>query len=91
MKTFIRKAARRLTSALSVAYYTAGAKLTVYAQTEPVRLRARILSVLVAVGTVVPALASSQVDGTIAGVLLTLVTLVTGEAARARVTPTNEK
>lgn len=83
MKTFLRK----LKNAASVAYATAGAKLVVFLQTEPVRARSVILSTLVAAGTVVPALANSRLDETIAGVGLIALTLAVGETARAKVSP----
>lgn len=86
MKTFLRK----LHDVASTAYANAGAKLTVFLQTEPVRARSLILSGLVAAGTVIPALANSRVDETIAGIGASALTIAIGETARAKVSPADE-
>lgn len=87
MKSFLRK----LKNLAGTAYATAGARLTVFLQTEPVRARSLILSALVAAGTVIPALANSRLDETIAGIAAAALTLAIGETARAKVSPADEK
>lgn len=87
MKTFLRK----LRNAASTAYADAGARLTVFLTTEPVRAHSAVLAALVAAGTLVPALANQRVDEVLAGAVLTTVTVGVGEASRKRVSPVGEK
>lgn len=87
MKNFLK----RIKNAAGTAYADAGAKLTVFLLNEPVRARSAFLSVLVAGGTVLPALANQRVDETIAGIGLTALTAGIGESARAKVSPVDEK
>ncbi|MFI6444704.1 hypothetical protein [Kitasatospora sp. NPDC050543] len=55
--------------------------------TEPVRVRAAIMSVCSALAVFVPALANASVAGQVAGVVLFVLPIVLGESARARVSP----
>lgn len=86
MKNFLRN----VRDAASTAWYNAGARLTVFLQTEPVRARSLALSGLVAVGTVIPALANSRVDELVAGLAVSAVTVGLGESARSKVSPTGK-
>jgi len=87
MKNFLRN----LRNAAGTAYATAGARLTVFLQTEPVRARSLALSALVGASTVFPALANQRVDELIVGLGATALTVGAGESARAKVSPSDEK
>jgi hypothetical protein len=87
MKTFLRK----LKKAAGDAYATAGARLTVYLQTEPVRARSAVVAALVSTSTVIPGFASHRADEVIAGALVSVATLIAGESARMEVAPVDKK
>jgi hypothetical protein len=55
--------------------------------TEPVRVRAWLVSALVALGAVIPALADGGTVQIVASLLLAIAPVLLGEGARARVTP----
>ncbi|GAA1064684.1 hypothetical protein [Streptomyces asiaticus] len=80
---------------LKTAFDVLCARLYVWAvvqvTTEPVRVRAWLVSALLACSVVVPAFADHRTDEAIAGVLVTALTVVAGESARSKVTPTDSK
>lgn len=86
MKTFLRK----LKNKAGVVRADAVAKLAVFLQTEPVRARSLALSALVGASTVFPALANQRIDELIVGLGATALTVGVGEAARAKVSPTEK-
>ncbi|MYY03071.1 MULTISPECIES: hypothetical protein [unclassified Streptomyces] len=63
--------------------------LQVFAATEPVRLRAALTSILLALGVLIPALASQETAQSVAGVIAVVLPLAVGESARKKVTPTD--
>ncbi|MFB7919237.1 hypothetical protein [Streptomyces sp. NPDC056061] len=80
MKTFFRD--------LSIRAYV---WLQIFAMQEPVRLRAALTSAVLALGVLVPALASQETAHTVGGVLAVVLPIVVGESARRRVTPADEE
>lgn len=58
---------------------------------EPARVRAAVMSGVVALAVFVPALANSDVAGQVTGVVLFVLQLVVGEQTRARVTPVGKE
>lgn len=62
--------------------------LQVFATTEPVRLRAALVSVILAVGVLVPALADADVAQSVAGVAVVALPVLAGERTRRKVSPT---
>lgn len=68
-------------------YARAGAALTVFVLTEPVRARALLASAVILAGAVVPALAQENVANAVAGVGLTAIVALAGESAREKVSP----
>ncbi|WP_329168311.1 hypothetical protein OG709_29915 [Streptomyces sp. NBC_01267] len=61
--------------------------LQVYAKAEPVRSRSALVSVILAAGVLVPALADEHLAESIAGVVAVALPLLAGESARKRVQP----
>ncbi|MFF1417624.1 hypothetical protein [Streptomyces sp. NPDC058280] len=61
--------------------------LQVFAATEPVRLRAALVSLVLAGGVLFPALAAEQTAQIIAGIGAVALPLAVGETTRQRVTP----
>ncbi|MEU7243409.1 hypothetical protein [Streptomyces sparsogenes] len=59
--------------------------------TEPVRVRAALMSTLIALSVVWPALANQRTDEMLVGIGMTALTILVGEGARARVAPVEEK
>lgn len=55
--------------------------------TEPVRVRAWLVSALVALGSLVPALSSGGTAQQVASLVLVVLPVLLGESARNRVTP----
>ncbi|MEU0860622.1 hypothetical protein ABZ352_35445 [Streptomyces griseofuscus] len=60
---------------------------TAYAATEPVRLRARLTSLVLAASVLVPALAAGHTAGEVGSVLAVVLPILVGESARAKVSP----
>lgn len=58
--------------------------------TEPVRVRAWLVSALVAVGAFVPALANGNTVQEIASIVLVVAPVLLGESARSRVSPVTD-
>lgn len=87
MKTFLKRVQHKL----GTVYADAGARLTVFLTTEPVRARSYVVAALVAASTVVPGLAGHRVDEILAGALVSAATVAVGESARGKVSPVNEK
>lgn len=85
MKTLLSNA-RKFAATL---YAKAGAALTVFLITEPVRARAILTSVVVLGGAVVPALANHNTAAAIAGLGLAALVTASGESARQKVSPVN--
>ncbi|WP_406324100.1 hypothetical protein [Streptomyces niveus] len=65
-------------------------RLQVLAATEPVRLRALLLSAVAAVAFLFPAVADEQVAESIAGIGVVAMPLLVGESARRKVSPAGE-
>jgi hypothetical protein len=61
--------------------------LQVFAANEPVRLRAALTSLVLALGVLVPALATQETAQSVAGVLAVVLPIAIGESARRKVTP----
>ncbi|MFE7624230.1 hypothetical protein [Streptomyces sp. NPDC057509] len=78
---------KRLRTYLNDLVLRAVVALQVFAATEPVRLRAALTSLVLALGVLVPALASQEVAESVAGVLAVGLPLAVGESARKKVTP----
>lgn len=81
---------QKLNDAVQTAALRLSAWLTVQLVNEPVRIRAAFTSALVAAGVVVPALANANFAATIAGIGVTAVSVLMGESARAKVSPTDK-
>lgn len=62
-------------------------KLQAFAATEPVRVRSALVSFVMAVGLLFPALRDGDVALTISSVGATVLPVLVGESARRRVTP----
>ncbi|MET9480951.1 hypothetical protein [Streptomyces sp. NPDC006638] len=79
---------RRFKECLDNLTFRALIALQVFATTEPVRLRAALVSVVMAGAVLFPALASEQLAQSIAGVIVVALPLVAGEGTRRKVSPT---
>lgn len=66
------------------------ARAKTFVRTEPVRLRAYVLSAVIAAGTVVPGLANSRATEIVVGAIVTALTVAVGEATRSKVSPVNK-
>ncbi|MFD8595382.1 hypothetical protein ACFV1L_10310 [Kitasatospora sp. NPDC059646] len=74
-------------AAQTVVLYTV-AYIRVMLATEPVRVRAWLMSVIGAGSVLIPALSNASTVGQIVGVLMVLLPILLGEGARAKVSPT---
>lgn len=83
MKHLLSKIRDLYNTATTAAYV----KLQVLAATEPVRLRALILSAVAAVAFLFPAVADERVAESIAGIGVVALPLLVGESARRKVSP----
>lgn len=83
----MKNAFRKLAQFAGTVYVRAAALLTTYAVSEPVRFRAILTSLVVAGGTVVPALANGSTASLIAGLGTAALVAFAGESARAKVSP----
>jgi hypothetical protein len=61
--------------------------LQVFAHTEPVRLRAALLSAVAAGAFFVPALANADIADSVVGIAVVALPLIVGESTRRKVTP----
>lgn len=86
MKQFLT----RLKNAVNDVALRAYVGLQVFAATEPVRLRAALTSLVLALGVLVPALASQETAQSLAGVVAVVLPLAVGESARKKVSPTQD-
>lgn len=78
---------KRLIAHLNDLALRAYARLHVFAATEPVRLRALLLSLFGALAVFVPALANQNVAQMLASVGVVALPVLVGESTRDRVTP----
>lgn len=83
MKHFLSK----LKTALNTLTLRAYVALQVFAHTEPVRLRAALLSAVAAGAFFVPALANADIADSVVGIAVVALPLIVGESTRRKVTP----
>ncbi|MFD0276185.1 hypothetical protein ACFVHB_20090 [Kitasatospora sp. NPDC127111] len=81
----------RMKAASQLIALNAVAWLRTMLATEPARVRAAVMSGVVALAVFVPALANSNIAGQVTGVVLFLLQIVMGEQTRSRVTPVGKE
>ncbi|WP_282203902.1 hypothetical protein [Kitasatospora fiedleri] len=79
---------KRLREAVTAGATYAVAYVRVLLATEPVRVRAWLMSAIGAGSVLIPALSNASTVGQVVGVLMVLLPVLLGETARAKVSPT---